>query len=1400
MDHPPLLRDESHRFAEFIRTSVSHEDAVTGIANCEMTNDDCIDLLNDIGDFEDIDEYLLTHLAAKHEFHNQKQLDYVGVIGSRADVSSLKFQLFRMRTLFLSVRSDFFNGSGITRQQRRVMCKSNALVYALLHKCLKSVDYTKAYEKVPTMTLDKCTQFQSEELALWLSCFGEDGPSSKLYVDWNVFYKNFSAKLVQMPAPEDEKALKRLIDVNSTDYVSRKYFDNFLRVFGPLKNSLVNVTKLFSERWFHGFLSPFEGESFLWNEPVGTYLVRISQSRTDCFALQIVQRKQQIDTVSIICHAPSSYSLQVVSGLDQPRQTKKFPSIEALLDDFKDVLKTPFKTKNHLTKPWFHGSLSLADAKSLLNSRGVCGTFLFHLIPSQSILQTYTCSWVNQYGFCMQVPLEKCVDGFRAVDPEYVNTSFPDLESFIAAHCEIIKYPYDDERVPRLECNYLDDEDEEFEPWTYEACGPQGNQFTATTLTTPYPPATLIHGASMSTYPAGTGGDQVYCDFYRVSVVNNRCIIALADGCNWGKRPRRAAEVATKAVVNYLSTDEFFEDTWIVKSRLLEAFKLAQKAIVEERSDTWDPGTTTLLASMLIKVKPISVKAPEYAIVCASVGDCKAFHWNCTTQVFTDITKGNRGTRDPSDPGGRLGPRLKGDLPDLRNLMTCYFPCYEGDIIVFVTDGVHDNLDPEELGEEVSALGLPELAKYNTWEDVPNHEIEKVKSMYMCHKLARLLNCLQDKSPEKFARALLDHCKATTKKTRDFMEQNPQASEPRNYREYPGKMDHTTCVCVRVGQFVPSNIIRIKKKKLTVEKQKTRRNSSSPGRDKDKKRSNKYEIKSTHASKEKFSPSPTRRRRILSESMIDPSMIKKDPFQALYDMHVVNHVALAFRKFHPDLAVFIKTERHSPRSETQTVLYHPKPVATLHRSLDNKLLPALSKKPSAAGDLSTSASVVKSTGPTLTKLIYNPYFINGRTENALQKTSPEARAGQAKTVDLENMRKSSAPKRQALVQNQKAPLIQRRKSGVSDLLCDEIFVAAALTFTIFANGFGNAQSILPHKVSTQNLCHFYRLEISATRNICSLCTTLDETSCSNIALSASKSLLNALEHIHVPDSKTSMSSCLEAIKAASQALEMKKKCAPLGVTACITSWLCDLQGGRGPSKWIMACCNVGFNKVYRYSTLKQELFDLTPNNYVPNSDEGYSFGYNANSVKLFQYTKMFSLLIEDDSDFIIILSPLVYHNFDPEMTGGKIPKEYFQEYNVWKGVKRWDKVPYHDPLRARLRLLQTAEPLKALPNLSARNIVQILSQAAQNSTNRREIRKSNAIQQAVTGVGTCIAFRVGEAQEIPNFEVEGPLINMSQDNSQPLPPAQREGQRDKTTGETLRGTIFVPLKAKQTES
>jgi hypothetical protein len=60
--------------------------------------------------------------------------------------------------------------------------------------------------------------------------------------------------------------------------------------------------------------------------------------------------------------------------------------------------------------------------------------------------------------------------------------------------------------------------------------------------------------------------------------------------------------------------------------------------------------------------------------------------------TFQEITKGNRGNNDVRDPGGRLGPTLEGGAPDLRNLRLYNYFCDENDIVVIVSDGVHDNL------------------------------------------------------------------------------------------------------------------------------------------------------------------------------------------------------------------------------------------------------------------------------------------------------------------------------------------------------------------------------------------------------------------------------------------------------------------------------------------------------------------------------------------------------------------------------------------------------------------------------------------------------------------------------------------------------------------------------------
>jgi len=46
---------------------------------------------------------------------------------------------------------------------------------------------------------------------------------------------------------------------------------------------------------------------------------------------------------------------------------------------------------------------------------------------------------------------------------------------------------------------------------------------------------------------------------------------------------------------------------------------------------------------------------------------------------------------------------------------------------------------------------------------------------------------------------MIEYCSFTTKKMRDWMETHPNQSQPTNYKDFPGKMDHTTCIVVQAG-------------------------------------------------------------------------------------------------------------------------------------------------------------------------------------------------------------------------------------------------------------------------------------------------------------------------------------------------------------------------------------------------------------------------------------------------------------------------------------------------------------------------------------------------------------------------------------------------------------------------
>lgn len=316
---------------------------------------------------------------------------------------------------------------------------------------------------------------------------------------------------------------------------------------------------------------------------------------------------------------------------------------------------------------------------------------------------------------------------------------------------------------------------------------------------------TFVSTRSVSTYPhlpTGEKDGEPIADRLYVQVHENRALVAVADGCNWGKRPQMAAKDAVSAVTGYLAEkQEMIRDVQDAGHFLLRSFAEAHKRIVAGKEDIWEAGTTTLLSALCLELEqgPAS-EGPSWGLLCASVGDCKAFIASRLNREVIDVTSGNRNNVvDGRDPGGRLGPYVGNGWPDLRNLRLYFCPCEPNDLVLIVSDGVHDNLDPQTLGKLPRDLKNPKCGAATTWDEVPHDTLMKVKSEYMRNLLRELIFSTDDTSPSSITERLIRHCLEATRKAREFMENNPNKKQPVDYIEFPGKMDHTTCVTFVVG-------------------------------------------------------------------------------------------------------------------------------------------------------------------------------------------------------------------------------------------------------------------------------------------------------------------------------------------------------------------------------------------------------------------------------------------------------------------------------------------------------------------------------------------------------------------------------------------------------------------------
>jgi serine/threonine protein phosphatase PrpC len=311
-----------------------------------------------------------------------------------------------------------------------------------------------------------------------------------------------------------------------------------------------------------------------------------------------------------------------------------------------------------------------------------------------------------------------------------------------------------------------------------------------------------VAGLSVSTYPRGADGrlGQPIADHFRVDACDKACFIAcIADGCGWGRKSSLASDLACNTFVQTLKNElTVTPDTTVqlvdVADSLIQSLLAADAAIGKGSTGPREEcGTTTLCGVAVLRaaVDSADTDAP-YVVALISVGDCKAYLRRAATGTIEDVTLGNRPViGNAHDPGGRIGPAVDVRDADLRNVVVRFVTdCSKGDVLMLVSDGVSDNIDP-------GCMQVP--CTSGSWDEAPAE-----RQQYALRLLERITKETTS-SVADTATAVIGHCVRVLQPLADFMEAHPNDRQPPSLA---GKPDHTTCCVMRFEPFVAPSTVK----------------------------------------------------------------------------------------------------------------------------------------------------------------------------------------------------------------------------------------------------------------------------------------------------------------------------------------------------------------------------------------------------------------------------------------------------------------------------------------------------------------------------------------------------------------------------------------------------------------
>lgn len=192
------------------------------------------------------------------------------------------------------------------------------------------------------------------------------------------------------------------------------------------------------------------------------------------------------------------------------------------------------------------------------------------------------------------------------------------------------------------------------------------------------------------------------------------------------------------------------------------------------------------------------------------------------------------------------------------------------------------------------------------------------------------------------------------------------------------------------------------------------------------------------------------------------------------------------------------------------------------------------------------------------------------------------------------------------------------------------------------------------------------------------------------------------------------------------------------------------------SNWFFICVSSGNNKAFYWSYQNKKIKEITV---VEHTSKSFRV-----ELKQEPQTQVYEQLCDDEEkDIIILMNPLMYYNFDPEVLGFTSNQLLSEKETSKRKNSSWSKVSPEQRSKIRLKALEKA--LQRAPEETASSFVDVVIQNTLNvTTARREYLKENPDQekfldsvlytkmQGKMGQGACVAFRVGQILKQPTTQ------------------------------------------------